>query len=82
MFIVEGERGGPAGIQVPPHWRKVAAETASPDVLAASLPHRSLEEQRAIGEPYIGITTWQRVCKEFDILWDSLPVTAARPQEA
>src|SRR5262249_58118427 len=37
------------------------------DVLAASLPHRSKLEREAIARAFLGATTWQLVCREFDI---------------
>ena len=70
FFIVEGaEQDG----QVPPEWLTFAQQTTSPDAISGSLPHRSSEEQAAIAECFIGVTTWQIVCTTFGIEWGSLP---------
>ena len=34
------------------------------DTLNASLPHRNEEVRQAIASSFIGVTTWQCVCKE------------------
>jgi hypothetical protein len=38
-----------------------------------SLPHRNAAEQRAISRCFLGGTTWQQVCQEFDIPPATLP---------
>jgi hypothetical protein len=42
---------------------------SSPATLDKSLPHRSAAERRAIADACLGITTWQRVCRRFEIAW-------------
>lgn len=69
--IVEGNGGGTV-VAVPEHWRRVCAETVTLEALNGSLPHRSAEERRAIAEGYLGVTTWQAVCRTFDIAWERL----------
>lgn len=72
FFIVEGTARDP---QVPPQWLEYARQTVSPEAIASSLPHRGPEEQRAIASAFAGVTTWQRVCQEFGIVFEALPDT-------
>jgi hypothetical protein len=74
FFIVEGEG---TTDDVSDFWKKEATNTINQDAIASSLPHRGPEEQTAIANCFIGITTWQRICKEFGIDWNSLPDLAA-----
>jgi hypothetical protein len=77
FFIVEGED---ASEEVPAKWFSFARETVSPAAIAASLPHRGPEEQKQIAAAFIGVTTWQRVCREFAELgldYAALPDTAS-----
>lgn len=69
FFIVEGDGSG----DIPDAWRKVVRDTVSSGTIALSLPHRSGEEQNAIVSCFAGVTTWQRVCREFGIEHASLP---------
>jgi hypothetical protein len=71
LFIVEGEKGE-AGVDVPDHWQHVCAETVDPSVLQASLPHRAPAERADMAKAYLGVTTWQEVCREFGIPWATL----------
>ena len=48
-------------------WRETEAQI-SEEMLASSLPHRSPQERRTLAEGFLGVTTWQRVCSEFDLL--------------
>ena len=73
LFIVEGENGSE---EVPNKWQQFAKETTSRDAIGSSLPHRGPEEQREIAACFAGVTTWQRVCREFGINLASLPQTA------
>jgi hypothetical protein len=50
--------------------------TISQEAVATSLPHRGLEEQKGIRRCFIGVTTWQMVCKDFGIDWGILPTLA------
>ncbi|MFC1579555.1 hypothetical protein ACFL4N_01435 [Thermodesulfobacteriota bacterium] len=72
FFIVEGK--GTAE-DVPPDWMDYARATISSEPIASSLPHRGPEEQKSIASCFAGVTTWQRVCKEFGIEWKRLPDT-------
>jgi len=72
FFIVEGI-GGSAAVDVPTEWISAAAATVSEEVLSSSLPHRSGAEKEKIANAFMGVTTWQRVCQEFDIAFDRLP---------
>jgi hypothetical protein len=70
FFIVEGLG---QGCDVPEKWIRETEATMSKEALASSFPHRGPEEQRTIHHCFAGITTWQRVCKEFGIAWSLLP---------
>lgn len=73
FFIVEGDD---ASTEVPAKWLTFAEDTASPEAVSSSLPHRGPEEQREIASAFVGVTTWQRVCEEFHDLgldWKLLP---------
>jgi hypothetical protein len=59
LLIVEAD----AGAEVPAKWRLGCDQMVSSDGLARSLPHRSREEQRAIANAFLGVTTWQRICQ-------------------
>jgi hypothetical protein len=61
MFIVEGKGDGG---EVPNNWQEFATATTSADALAGSLPHRGCEERAAIADGFLGVTTWQAVCRE------------------
>jgi hypothetical protein len=65
FFIVEGAPERPGDI--PQVWEDFAKTTVSAEALARSLPHRTREEQRRIAEAFLGVTTWQAVCAQFDI---------------
>jgi hypothetical protein len=70
FFIVEGNGRDP---DVPPFWLDQAPITMSPEAIKSSLPHRGPEEQKAIARCFIGVATWQQLCVEFGIEWNSLP---------
>jgi hypothetical protein len=70
FFIVEGEG---RSVQVPTRWINEVQITMSQEALASSFPHRGPEEQEGISRCFVGVTTWQRMCEEFGINWDSLP---------
>jgi hypothetical protein len=74
FFIVEGD--GNEG-DIPPHWLDYSRKTTSAAAMGASLPHRGPEEQGGIASCFIGVTTWQTVCREFGINWAGLPMCAA-----
>lgn len=73
FFIVEGD-GGADATEVPENWLTTSHTTINQEVLEQSLPHRSEEERHDIAKCFFGVTTWQKVCKEFGIDWDELPV--------
>lgn len=74
FFIVEGD--GKDG-DIPPYWLDYATEITGAAAIAGSLPHRGPEEQRGIASSFIGVTTWQTVCREFGIDWAELPMCTA-----
>ena len=69
FFIVEGDGVG----DLPEAWEDHAHATVSQDALDRSLPHRTNTERAAIAAAFLGVTTWQTVCKAFDIDWKTLP---------
>jgi hypothetical protein len=66
FFVVEGDPDG----GVPAEWLEHAKQTIGHDAVRSSLPHRGPEEQCDIAACFAGVTTWQRLCKEFDLKWD------------
>lgn len=72
LFIVEGDRG-PEATAVQARWIERCATTVQPEVLEASLPHRSEAERAAIAAAYLGVTTWQAVCEALAVPYDGLP---------
>jgi hypothetical protein len=77
FFIVEGDGNDEA---VPSEWVDFARETISPSALASSLPHRGPEEQADIASCFIGVTSWQSVCRKFGINWAEIQETYAECQ--
>jgi hypothetical protein len=71
FFIVEGKDGADA-VEVPERWREAARATVSPEAIARSLPHRSADEKQTIARAFLGVTTWQAVCRELKVDWRSL----------
>ncbi|MEJ2147780.1 MAG: hypothetical protein P8020_21910, partial [Acidobacteriota bacterium] len=69
-FIVEGEA---AGLEFTEPSLDYARETLTTEAIASSLPHRDPDEQAEIVACFTGVTTWQRVCREFDLDWNALP---------
>ena len=74
LLIVEGSGVDPR--EPLPHWHTECEKQYAPKMLADSLPHRSREEQTAIGNNILGVTTWQAVCAATGIDWAALPDTA------
>jgi len=70
FFIVEGIANT---CEVPAAWIDYAKQTLAPEAVASSLPHRSPEVQKGISSSFAGVTTWQRVCKKFNLDWTKLP---------
>jgi hypothetical protein len=71
LFIVEGDL--PKTVDVPERWKGFSNDTTNPMVLEESLPHRSAQERLAVAHSYVGVTTWQAVCDQFQIDFSSLP---------
>ncbi|MEZ5285576.1 MAG: hypothetical protein R2712_12390 [Vicinamibacterales bacterium] len=71
FFIVEG-RGQDAS-DVPEAWAQAARDTLSAAAIEGSFPHRSQAEREGIIGGFLGATTWQAVCAQFDIDYTSLP---------
>lgn len=70
FLIVEGDG---AIEDVPAFWMEETIRTMSIEALTSSLPHREPQEQERIHRCFLGVTTWQKVCKEFRIDWKLLP---------
>jgi hypothetical protein len=72
FFIVPGQEpdGG-----VPPDVEAAFGEALGEAVLEANFPHRSTKERDAIAPCFLGGTTWNLVCKAFNISLASLPRT-------
>jgi hypothetical protein len=68
MMIVEGSEGQEA-LEPSAYWIDEAQKLMSPAVLSASLPHRTLAEQKEIAAGFLGVTTWQQVCRTFGLPW-------------
>lgn len=68
LMIVEGP-GGAEAVTPTDHWLAQGDRQVLPQTLTHSLPHRSVEEQKEIAGGFLGVTTWQKVCEEFDIAW-------------
>ena len=75
FMIVEGdEAGDPCAI--PPAWSACAKEIMDGPVLIESLPHRTNEQRGELADCFLGVVTWQRLCREFSdfgISMDLLP---------
>jgi hypothetical protein len=71
FFVVEGAHDG----TVPGVWAKAAEATISPAALDGSLPHRTAAERTMIARGFLGVTTWQAICRQFAIDRLSLPDT-------
>ena len=54
-------------------WLDYAKATINSDSIASSLPHRKPEERKSIASCFVGVTTWQLLCREFGIDWKQLP---------
>ena len=64
LYLVQGQESDGA---LSPHWADAFREAVSGPVLEKSFPHRSTAERDAIAACMIGGTTWNLVCKTFDI---------------
>jgi hypothetical protein len=70
FFIVEG--CAPDELAVPTSWQRALLETVSAAALDGSLPHRSPHERGEIANAFAGATTWQQVCRTFEIPWTEI----------
>lgn len=69
FFIVNGEDDNADSTEVPALWQDASNATWSDEAIASSLPHRGPEEQRAIRNAFLGVTTWQTVCRKLALKW-------------
>ena len=72
FYVVPGQEpdGG-----LPPIVEAALREALSEPVLEANFPHRSTRERDAITTCFLGGTSWNLVCKKFNITSTSLPRT-------
>jgi hypothetical protein len=75
FFIVESEASDSS---VPEPWQRVTQECLHANALASSFPHRSGHEVEAISRCFLGATTWQRVCRQFQFDFCKLPESVGR----
>jgi hypothetical protein len=78
FFIVESDPVSTDG-SVPELWREAGRACLDRAALLTSFPHRSAEEVTAISRCYLGVTTWRKVCEQFEIDWHTLPSEVSRP---
>jgi hypothetical protein len=78
FFIVESDAPSGDG-SVPELWREAGKACLERSVLLSSFPHRSAEEIVAISRCYLGVTTWRKVCEDFEIDWRTLPTQVSNP---
>jgi|HubBroStandDraft_6_1064221.scaffolds.fasta_scaffold00797_11 hypothetical protein len=76
FFIVESDATSADG-SVPEPWRDAGRACLSPAALLTSFPHRSAKEVEEISRCFLGVTTWRKVCEQFDIDWRRLPPEAS-----
>lgn len=65
LFVVEAD--GKDSVTAPSMWEEAVTLTTANEALKGSLPHRAPEEQTAIGQALLGVTTWQAICAEFNL---------------
>jgi len=68
-----------ADADVPAQWVHDAAATVADEALKASLPYRTEAERALISSCFLGATTWQAICAEFELDWGKLPDTCTGP---
>jgi hypothetical protein len=74
MMIVEGKGDSE---EVPEPWATYDDVLAAPESIAQSLPHRTEGERSAIMRGYLGVITWQQVCRQFQLPWPPAGADAA-----
>lgn len=67
LMIVEGEE--PEETYPSKHWLTESGKVVRQETLQTSLPHRTETERDQIAEGYLGVTTWQKVCRELGVAW-------------
>ena len=72
LLIVEGD-GGADAVEPSVHWMGEASAQIAPELLRASLPHRSPAERDRIASGVLGVTTWQRLCAVHRLPWPPAP---------
>jgi hypothetical protein len=75
LLLVEGAHPDP--FEVPAVWQEAAASALSAETLRCSFPHRGVEERAAIAQGFLGVATWQAVCRRFVLDFGALPKTTA-----
>lgn len=70
FFLVEEVAG-----EIPPLWVDAAREAVTESALSTSFPHLRKEEREALAACFLGVATWQQVCRSFDIDIALLPDT-------
>ena len=78
FFIVESQ----AGEAIPDHWQAAANATWGDAAMTKSLPHRSPREREQLLNCFLGVTTWQRVVRAFNLPPSALPDTRATKSDA
>jgi len=63
LMIVEGMEGGDDA------WNAEGDAIMSDVVMNSSLPHLRPDERQALASGFLGFTTWQRVCRTFELPW-------------
>lgn len=71
LFVVEGDSSG----ELSPQWREASRATWAEASLTSSLPHRSPEQREQLRACFLGVTTWQRVVRQFGLSDAALPKT-------
>ena len=75
LLLVEGAAPNPT--EVPSVWQDAAAAAFATEALQRSFPHRGVEERAAIAQSFLGVATWQAVCRHFAFNFAALPDTTA-----
>ncbi len=70
FFVVEAENINSLVLK---KWLEYSELTTNDEILKKSLPHRSQQQREQIAESFLGVTTWQAICNEFDISIHLLP---------
>ncbi len=77
LLLVEGAAPNPT--EVPSVWQDAAAAAFAPETLQRSFPHRGVEELSTIAQSFLGVATWQAVCRHFAFDFAALPDTTTEP---